>query len=237
MSRPVRRSVTAAVAAISLAALLTGCFGTVVQPQQPPAEPAPTDETPSIDTEALIVDLDTAVSITDAFWEKHWEEFFTGVYSSPTVVGLYDGRDAASAPQCGGSPLGPNNAFYCSDGDFVAWDVSLMTSGYEIGDAWAYLVVAHEWGHAIQARLDGDLVSAQQELQADCLAGAALFGAASDGLVSFEQGDQAEIATSLSSLGDETAWTDSGDHGDPFERIDFFDRGRQDGVPACFPTE
>ena len=193
-SIPVRRIAVARPCSPATLAL-TGCFAF-------PAPPAPQqtdraragEEQPAIDMDALIQDIDIAVTITDRFWEDHWNDFFTGVYSSPTVVGLYDGRDEANAPQCGGRPLGPNNAFYCSGGDFVAWDVSLMTSGYEIGDAWAYLVVAHEWGHAIQARLDQSLVSEQSELQADCLAGAALFGAAADGSVQFEQGDQAEIA-------------------------------------------
>jgi hypothetical protein len=44
-------------------------------------------------------------------------------------------------------------------------------------DTRLYLVVAHEWGHAIQARLNPDIQAVRRELQADCLAGAAIFGA------------------------------------------------------------
>jgi len=58
---------------------------------------------------------------------------------------------------------------------------ALMGAGYQkIGRAWVYLIIAHEWGHAIQARLSRRMVSVAAELQADCLAGATLAGAQRD---------------------------------------------------------
>jgi predicted metalloprotease len=95
--------------------------------------------------------------------------------------------------------------------------------------------VAHEWGHAIQARLDQSLNSQASELQADCLAGAVLYGAVRDGTLTFEEGDVKEIATALTAVSDETPWTSVADHGDPFERTGAFDQGRRGGVPACLP--
>jgi hypothetical protein len=124
---------------------------------------------------------------------------------------------------------------YCRPGDFLAWDSGLMARGYKDGDAWPYLVIAHEWGHAIQARIGKTLTSTASELQADCLAGATLFGAAADGDLIFEAGDQRELASALSTLADETSWTNSADHGDPFERIGSFDQGRLHGLSACIP--
>ena len=41
---------------------------------------------------------------------------------------------------------------------------------------WVYLVVAHEWGHAIQYRVPRSLVVRGRELQADCLAATVLPG-------------------------------------------------------------
>ena len=100
--------------------------------------------------------------------------------------GGYLGEDG---PSCGGQPSVPFNAFYCPSQDFLAWDENLMAAGYQqIGDAWVYLIIAHEWGHAIQARLQADQVSVAAELQADCFAGATLFGAADRGLLQFERG-------------------------------------------------
>ena len=185
---------------------------------------------PEVDLDAMIADLDTAVQITDGFWSDHWSDFFPGAYASPTVVGLYDGTDEADAPQCDGHPLRANNAFYCPQEDFVAWDVGIVSSGYEIGDAWAYLVVAHEWGHAIQSRLG---LPTESEVQADCLAGAALFGAVADGALRFDESDQAEIAAAFDELSGKSAHTG---HGVPLERIEAFDLGHQRGVLACLPA-
>ena len=109
-----------------------------------------------------------------------------------------------------------------------------MAAGYEqIGDAWVYLIIAHEWGHAIQARLERDRVSVQAELQADCLAGASLFGAARAGLVTLEPGDTEELAQTLAAVADDYPWTDESDHGNARERTSAFSAGANGGVKAC----
>jgi predicted metalloprotease len=155
--------------ALALAAALTGACGfdpAQVGASRPAAQGtraasgAPTARAPGrIDEAEFTEDLESAVTITDDFWRRHWDRLFTGEYGSPRVAGLYDGRDPASAPVCGRERLGPDNAAYCPAGDFVAWDAHLMRSGYARGDAWVYLVVSHEWGHAIQSRLRRGLVS------------------------------------------------------------------------------
>lgn len=195
--------------------------------------------TGTIDEAELAEDIQTAQSATDAWWAKHWKDFFTGRYTAPNVVGLYDGNDVENSPTCFGDPLPPGNAFYCPDGDYVAWDKTLLELGYEIGDAWPYLIIAHEWGHAIQADLSMDLQSVQYELQADCLAGAVLYGAARDNppLLRFEQGDEKEIVEGLNFIADEAPWGMTGDHGDSFQRIEAFNLGRTDGVPGCLPEQ
>lgn len=186
-------------------------------------------------TQELLQDMNTAVQVVNSYWATHWSDFFTGTYTPPTVAGLYDGS-TTGGPTCGGAPPVPDNAFYCATGeDFLAWDANLMAKGFQFGDSWVYLVIAHEWAHAIQYRLSEDLQSQSAELQADCLAGAVLYGASRDGTLKFEQGDEKEIATGLAELGDETPWTQEGDHGDAFERIQSFSIGRTGGVQACLP--
>ena len=76
-----------------------------------------------------------------------------------------------------------------------------------IGDSWVYLVVAHEWGHAIQARLEDDLVATAEELQADCLGAAAMYGAVADRTLELEPGDDQELIGSLTTLADQMPWT------------------------------
>ena len=202
-----------------------------------PTESMTIQPTGTVDQEELAEDIQSAQDVTDAFWQKHWKDYFTGRYTPPNVYGLYDGYDVANAPVCFGEPLAPGNAFYCPDGDYVAWDKTLLELGYEIGDSWPYLIIAHEWGHAIQADLSMDLQSVQYELQADCLAGAVLYGSREDGTLTFEQGDEKEIVDGLNFIADEAPWGMTGDHGDSFMRIESFDSGRTGGVPACLPGQ
>ncbi|MGP3923830.1 neutral zinc metallopeptidase [Streptomyces sp. 8N616] len=201
----------------------------------PPPPPSPVFSSPAATAQDTVEeDIESAVEVVNRYWSDHWSELFTGTYRPPTVLGGYDGS-AARVPTCGGEPLTDDNAVYCSPADYLAWDVDLMNAGHRAGDAWVYLVIAHEWGHAVQNRLDTDLVALQLELQADCLAGAVLFGAAEDGALRFEEGDTDELTQALTVLADDTPWTKSSDHGDASERIGAFNKGADSGVTGCIP--
>jgi uncharacterized protein len=189
------------------------------------------DPVDRVDQGAMTDDEKTAVDVTDTYWQRHFSELFGEEYRSPQVAGGYVGSDG---PPCGGQPSVPFNAFYCTDGDFLAWDENLMAAGYEqIGDAWVYLIIAHEWAHAIQARLDRGLVSVAAELQADCLAGASLQGAARDGLVQIEPGDAEELGQTLAAVADDFPWTDESSHGNAQQRTAAFNQGANGGATAC----
>lgn len=177
-------------------------------------------------------ETEDAVAVVDNFWATYWNDHFTGAYQPPQVAGAYT-AGSPEAPSCAGEPAEPGNAFYCIGQDFLAWDAQLMADGYRSGDSWVYLVVAHEWAHAVQNRVLG-LEDVAQELQADCLAGATLFGSED---LEFEEGDTDELAAALAALADDTPWTDSSDHGDASERISSFDAGGRGGVAACIPTQ
>ncbi len=179
----------------------------------------------------LEADEKTAVAATDEWWRRHFAELFGRPYRSPRVAGAYRGT---TGPRCAGQPSVPFNAFYCKPEDFIAWDRDLMAAGYrQIGDAWVYLVIAHEWGHAIQARLERGMVSVAAELQADCLAGAALLGASREGLLTFEPGDEQEIARTLVAVADDYPWTNERDHGNAQQRNAAFNVGARQGAVAC----
>lgn len=217
----------------------TGATATVTTTARP-AAPATTRSAPrprQVSLRALRGDIATAVAAVDDFWARRWSFYFTGTYTPPEVRGTYDGADPATTPRCDGDPLLPGNAYYCVPEDFLAWDASLMLEGYRYGDAWVYLVVAHEWGHAIQNRLDAGLQSVTHELQADCLAAAALYGAVELDTLTWERGDTRELVTSLNAISDDMPWTELGDHGDSFERIEAFNTGRLGGVTGCLPSQ
>jgi len=184
--------------------------------------------------EEVDAEIDAAVQVVNTFWADHFSDFYTGgePYQPPAVGGAYT---ADAPPICGGEPLEPFNAYYCSGDHTLWWDADLMNAAFESGDAVVYLVVAHEWGHAIQQQIDDVWVA--EELQADCFAAAALYGAADDDDFLWEAGDTAEITHGLTSLADETAWTDTTDHGDPLDRIDAFNDGRISGVEGCYTVD
>jgi predicted metalloprotease len=180
-----------------------------------------------------VEDEDVAVRITNTFWET-WFAQQGRRYVPPRVEGSYTGRNG---PSCSGEPSVPGNAYYCPSGNYLAWDDDLMRAGYtQIGDAWVYLVIAHEWGHAIQVQLPARYVSQAVELQADCLAGAALQGAADQGLVRIEPGDDEEIATTLEAVADDYPWTDQGSHGNARQRVAAFRAGVSRGVDGCLSS-
>jgi uncharacterized protein len=192
-----------------------------------------TDSRPidSVNRDDLAGDERGAVGAVDRFWREVFPEVFRQSYRSPRVRGGYLGEDG---PTCGGQPSVAFNAFYCPSQDFLAWDENLMAAGYrQIGDAWVYLIIAHEWGHAIQARLRADQVSVAAELQADCFAGATLFGAADRGFLEFERGDIEELKQTLAAVADDYPWTKESDHGDARQRINAFNQGAQGGPAAC----
>jgi predicted metalloprotease len=187
-------------------------------------------------------DIGKAEGYVDGFWRRHWGECFGDIpYRAPTSKDVYT-RD--SPVTCGGEVLSADGAFYCRPGKFVAYGSDLMHRAVDEGDALAYLVVAHEWGHAIQDLLRTtefrSYVAEREELQADCLAGAALWGSDYEGYFEWQLGDSTEAADALKSIADETEWTKrtpSGPvaHGDALQRIAAFERGRsRAGVTDCF---
>lgn len=148
--------------------------------------------------------------------------------------GFIASRPGGERAPCAPNPQAvANNAFYCPTEDVIAWDAAdLMPRLLERhGDLAVALVVAHEFGHAIQARLGVRVSGTAAELQADCLAGAWIgwvrdgsstrfvpddqgLDGARDALVEFQ--DRPEVA-----------------HGSEDERSTAFDRGMEGGVTAC----
>ena len=211
-------------------ALLSGCTISVSTPSSAPA-PDGVDRPVSEQTDQRAIDERSAVTEVDGYWQRHFTELTGRPYDSPQVAGGYTG---SSGPSCGGQPSVPGNAFYCPSGDFLAWDEDLMEAGYDrIGDAWVYLIIAHEWGHAIQARLRRGQVSVAAELQADCLAGVALQGAVNDGKLTLEPGDAQEISQTLVVVSDAFPWTDESSHGNAQQRTAAFEAGANSGLVAC----
>ncbi|TFB76474.1 hypothetical protein E3O06_03775 [Cryobacterium glaciale] len=235
----IRRLATSAAAA-AVVLMLAGCSAVLGGLYQGDRTGTVTD---NIDTgtdsavpaEEIDDEITDAIDVVDQFWSAHFSEFYGGdEYTPPTGFIPYV---ASGLPYCAGEEVVPDNAAYCYPDNTLLWDQALMDYLYvNGGDAVIYLVVAHEWGHAIQSQITDDYLWNAQELQADCFAAAALYGAAEDRIFTWEEGDTAEITNALTVLADETPWTNIDDHGDPLDRIDAFNDGRIGGVEGCYPV-
>jgi predicted metalloprotease len=140
-----------------------------------------------------------------------------------------------------------DNAFYCDEGDFIVYDDARLFP--EFADAFGVLVtgviLAHEWGHAIQSVHRHDILdrysSTTIELQADCFAGAWIGDVKSSGRAPFTVGDN-DITGALLGLvqiGDapgDSAY-DPAAHGSAFDRVSAFQDGFTGGPQPCIDYE
>jgi predicted metalloprotease len=199
-----------------------------------------------------ITDIDTIIDLTiedlETWWATELPASFGVAYER---VSSYSGYivSAGDTPFCGG-PLKRDefeqNAFYCGVDDTVQWDVEglMIPLFQEFGDFTVALVLAHEWGHAVQNRFGFDDFSNPtivSELQADCLAGAWTGRIANDesGILRLEAGDLEEAMAGFLLIGDSlgSAPDGSNSHGGSFDRLNAFFEGFNEGVPQCATYE
>ncbi|MBN1527973.1 MAG: neutral zinc metallopeptidase [Thermoleophilaceae bacterium] len=176
----------------------------------------------------------------DSYWAAALPEHFGTEYSPPEVKGAYSSE--TDAPACGDAPAALNNAFYCIPGDYIAWDEPrLMFPFYNrFGDMAPAMVVAHEWGHAIQARLGWEFpMSIYAELNADCLAGAWAKAAPSLEQQGLRSTSLDEVVDPLFKFRDPAGseWFDPGAHGSGLQRIAAFQYGTSGDVERCTPSD
>lgn len=177
-------------------------------------------------------DVRAARSLTESFWQQRFAAAGR-TYQPITRFIPYSGR---SGPSCAGEPAVPQNAFYCPDGHFIAYDRDWLEGLWNnMGDGSVYLIIPHEFGHAVQAQLQSSFrLNIQAELQADCYAGGTLSGLVSSGALRAEPGDEDELLLNLEAAGDPTDdWLDPAAHGTAAQRQRSFATGYNGGVDAC----
>jgi predicted metalloprotease len=126
---------------------------------------------------------------------------------------------------------------YCPPRDFIAYDINFAVTAFErIGDAFVYYLLGHEYAHGIQVRLGIEYrYTIDQELQADCLAGAYLGDSIKQGWLTLEPNDLDEFANGLLAVGDDPSvpWFAPGAHGTARQRTDAFFAGYERSLSAC----
>lgn len=186
--------------------------------------------------------------------QDYWAGQFPDVFATdftPLQGGFFsvDPNDANPADYpggvgCGQQPLDvEGNAFYCQEegtahSDSITYDRSFLG---ELADQYGKfipnLVMAHEFGHAVQARVGSPGSSIATETQADCFAGSWTRWVA-DGKAQHSTLDEAELDELLRGffllrdpVGTSTAQQSA--HGSFFDRTSAFQEGFDDGPDAC----
>lgn len=259
----VSRLYVAAVAATLMSA--ASCSSATRSSADPASSPGSTmaDGTASSPTSAVIGDmvdigegkpirpyddfLASALSEIESFWAagfepvygKEWRPLEGGVYAA------WPDREAP-IPGCGSSvstydDVATSGAFYCRDGDFIAYDDHELLPGLvdELGEEAVAIVLAHEFGHAVQARTDGfDQPVILKEQQADCFAGA--WAAHMTRRTGATGGfDDTDIRTGLIAMIQIRDPVEAGGlanpeaHGTGFDRVGAFQDGFVGGIARC----
>lgn len=154
-------------------------------------------------------------------------------YSRPNVI-LFQARRINSGCGVADARTGP---FYCGRDHTIYLPQNFMQSYLNnVGDFAVVLILAHEWGHAVQAQV-GELrgLSITRELQADCYAGSwARYANSFSDNVRLDPGDLDEGATMLFLVGDRNAdWFDDNAHGTSQQRIAAYNAGLENSYGEC----
>ena len=115
-----------------------------------------------------------AVADVIAYWQVTMPEVYSRDYE-PLRGGVYSASSDEGAPPCAESyEQIADNAYYCPEADVIVFDdeglIPRLMESY--GDLAVAVVVAHEWGHAVQDRVQMRGRTVTLEQQADCFAGA-----------------------------------------------------------------
>lgn len=184
-----------------------------------------------------------AIADIEAYWNTEYAKTFPGTLKPVDRFLSWDARasEAESIQFCRSDTYQVVNAAYCSLDHTIGWDRGVLLPAVrdKFGPMAVVMVLAHEYGHAIQgqAKIAGFLTPVLvQEQQADCLAGVFLRHVA--------EGDSPHFTMNMTDgidgvLGATVAIRDTDPsnpknvHGSAFERVTAVQLGYTDGAAAC----
>jgi predicted metalloprotease len=184
-----------------------------------------------------------AIRDLEEFWVATYPAVFDGEPYVPIAGGYWsiNRNTRPSTLPCTPSDINQvlNNAYYCGFDDAIAWDEEFLMPALaeEFGDFTVAVVLAHEWGHAIQERRALDEPTVVLELQADCFAGAWVKHVVSSGKSRFEVNTEqldkslAGVLSLCDAPGAEA--DDPNAHGSGFDRVGAFQSGFESGAGRC----
>jgi predicted metalloprotease len=210
---------------------------------RPPARPGGLGRMNDSSATAAPGDVVTrALRDVERFWSGAYPGIADGAAFTAIKGGYHPYTRSQPPPACGGqSARYQPNAFYCPDGDFIAWDAeTLIPQLYgDFGPLLVGFVMAHEYGHAIQRRLRLiEQPTVVLEQQADCFAGAWTADVLAGRSTAFTGVTPAQLDNTVAGmllLRDEpgTAAQNPQAHGNAFDRIRALQDGVEQGVALC----
>ncbi len=250
-----RQVVRRALPAVAVGVLLAGCSTTVVTGSASPGEGEPVDVTAEEFpiTGATDDPIDTfarnALADLEAFWTEAYPEFYDEEYT-PLEGGFFSvdstDIDESAYPEtgigCPSSRTDPEevagNAFYDPSCDVIAYDRALIEElSTDYGRFLGPVVMAHEFGHAMQGRFGFSDRQIIDETQADCFAGAWTRWVAEGNAehTSIRVPDLDDVVRGFLLLRDPVGSDpdDRSAHGSYFDRVSAYYEGFEGGVGAC----
>jgi predicted metalloprotease len=187
--------------------------------------------------------INAAIAELQSYWTDEFPQLYGGRYQPIPRARIIAAHPGVKIPSCQGHRTVYSdvrgNAFYCLKSNFIAYDdAHLMPQLAEtFGSFSGALVLAHEWGHAIQDRAG---IESEQtvylEQQADCFAGAFIRHVGDNrGALQLQAGDLEAALGAMLQLRDapgESA-ADPKAHGSAFDRISAFQDGFESGAEKC----
>lgn len=238
------------VALLLAALLLTACTHTITGYATYTSGGIKMDVPPSdfeiVNDNGSDIDQLAANSMDDitAYWDEHFEGIFdTELEPLQGGVHAYDVDGDMPIP-CfpeQDRQYAKNNAFYCPSADAIGYDRAFLEELADtFGDFIVPLVMAHEYGHAIQGRVGRPTnMTISAEGQADCYAGV-FTQATVEGTTYFKSNSQ-DLTTVLGGyllLRDQPGATpdEPQAHGSAFDRVNAFQEGFYEGGSHCYTS-
>jgi len=180
-----------------------------------------------------------AIADLEQFWGEQYPDLYDGDYQ-PVEGGFFAVMPSSgeAPPPCSADASEVSfNAYYCPSKDVVAWDAEVLFPEQrdKYGDFAVPLILAHEWGHAIQARSNFTARTVTRELQADCFAGAWAKHAQDDGVFEVTSADLDGALAGLLDVRDTPGKLkfEEDAHGSGFDRVGAFQDGYDNGLAQC----
>ncbi|GAA3454715.1 neutral zinc metallopeptidase [Dactylosporangium matsuzakiense] len=183
-----------------------------------------------------------AIGDVERFWSAAYPKLSGGVAFQKVAGGYHPYTTQEPPPACGQQrPEYQPNAFYCPDGDFIAWDAEVLIPqlAADYGRLLVAVVVAHEYGHAVQERLGlTQQPTIVLEQQADCFAGSWIADVAaghSDAFAAPQPQQLDNTVAGLLSLRDQPGVSAQAPqaHGNAFDRVRALQEGIEQGPARC----